>query len=171
MEKYQKDYTKYIKEHVSNVRKAYKWLTDNFTKDEINFGDEAKLSKLINSHDLSKWSDEEFEPYALYFYVDKEKHLDDFNKAWNHHQKCNPHHWQYWVLMEDDNKGNVVTIPMEQEYIIEMICDWWSFSHKTGNLKEIFNWYKDNKKRQKLHPDTKKEVESILEKIKEKLGE
>lgn len=94
MEKYQQDYANYIRDHVSNVKKAYKWMVDNLTG-EIDFGDEAKLDKNINSHDLSKWSEAEFEPYALYFNVDKKKYLDEFNKAWNHHQKTNPHHWQY----------------------------------------------------------------------------
>lgn len=168
MEQYQKDYKKYIIDHKSNVEKAYKWLLENLN-DEINFGDKDKLQKLIDQHDLSKWSEEEFEPYALYFNVDKNKYKNEFNLAWNHHQKCNPHHWQYWVLVNDDD--GTIGLEMPQEYIIEMICDWWSFSHKTGNLKEIFSWYKDHTKKQVLHPNTKKEVEFILDKIKQKLGE
>lgn len=168
MKEYQNKYKKYILDHKSNVQKAYNWLLENLG-DEINFGDKDKLNKLINQHDLSKWSEEEFEPYALYFNVDKEKYKDKFNYAWNHHQKSNPHHWQYWVLVNDDE--GTVGLEMPQEYIIEMICDWWSFSHKTGNLKEIFSWYKDHIKKQVLHPNTKKEVEFILDKIKEKLGE
>ena len=46
-----------------------------------------------------------------------------------------------------------------------MIADWWSFSHKTGNLREIFDWYEKHKG-MVLHPNTRKLVESILDKIK-----
>lgn len=168
MKKYQEDYKKYIIEHKENVKKAYNWLLDNFTDDEINFGDKNKLKKLIEKHDLSKWSEEEFEPYALYFNVDKKKYKDEFNKAWLHHIHNNPHHWQYWVLVNDDD--GTIGLQMPQEYIIEMICDWWSFSHKTGKLEEIFDWYKDHRKKQILNDKTKEEVELILNKIKDKLG-
>ena len=58
---------------------------------------------------------------------------------------------------------------MPYKYIIEMICDWWSFSWNKGNLKEIFDWYDDHKNHMKLHKDTRKTVEEILNRIKEKL--
>ena len=50
-----------------------------------------------------------------------------------------------------------------------MICDWWSFSHITGNLYEIFDWYKVHTKKMILHENTKKLVEEILDKIKKEL--
>lgn len=164
--KYLKDYTKYILEHKYNVKKAFDWLLNNLA-DEINFGDIDKVKNLIDQHDLSKWSVEEFEPYALYFNVDKNKYKEDFDKAWNHHQKCNPHHWQYWVLVNDEEGTKALDMP--QEYIIEMICDWWSFSHKQNKLAEIFSWYEKQKSNQILSDKTKKEVEFILSKIKEKV--
>ena len=38
--------------------------------------------------------------------------------------------------------GELETIlEMPYDYIIEMICDWWSFSWQSGNLYEIFKWY------------------------------
>ena len=65
-------------------------------------------------------------------------------------------------------KEGAVEIPFE--YVIEMICDWWSFSWKKGDLNEIFKWYEDHKGMM-LHPETRKLVESILARIKEKLEE
>ena len=56
-------------------------------------------------------------------------------------------------------------------YILEMICDWWSFSWSQGKLDEIFNWYDEHSKYMKLAPDTRKTVEDILDKIKVKLNE
>lgn len=55
------------------------------------------------------------------------------------------------------------------EYIVEMICDWWSFSWKTENLYEIFDWYDQHKERMILADNTKKLVERFLEEIKMEL--
>lgn len=162
---YRDDYIDYIDTHVANVRAAYDWMLAHNLDSKVDFGDFSKLENNIRNHDKSKWDDEEFEPYAKYFYQGK-RNKDEFDKAWNRHQKINPHHWQYWVLIKDNPDRPYVEIPMEQEYIIEMICDWWSFSFKTGNLYELFDWYKENKPNQIMHPDTRKTVEKILSEIK-----
>ena len=61
-----KKYTNYIKQHCDNVAKAYDWLVKNkIIKD--NFIHRIKL------HDLSKWSEEEYDAYDKYFYG-KEKY-------------------------------------------------------------------------------------------------
>ena len=41
---------------------------------------------------------------------------------------------------------------MPYDYILEMICDWWSFSWQSGDLYEIFKWYEDHSKYIKLAP-------------------
>ena len=60
---------------------------------------------------------------------------------------------------------------MEMPYvhIVEMICDWWAFSWIKGDLTEIFTWYDKHKNYMKLHENTKKTVESILEEMKTKI--
>ena len=50
-------------------------------------------------------------------------------------------------------------------YIIEMICDWWSFSWKQENLHEIFKWYEERKNYIKLSDYTRRKVENILNKM------
>lgn len=44
--------------------------------------------------------------------------LASFDRAWNHHQKANRHHWQYWVLVYDDNicDGNLLEALAEQAH-------------------------------------------------------
>jgi len=59
---------------------------------------------------------------------------------------------------------------MPYNYIIEMICDWWSFSWSKDNLEEIFEWYDNNKKNFKMHPNTIKTVNAILNKMELKLN-
>lgn len=55
------------------------------------------------------------------------------------------------------------------DYIIEMICDWWSFSWQSGNLYEIFKWYEEHSKYIKLAQTTKITVKYILDNMKKKL--
>ena len=50
-----------------------------------------------------------------------------------------------------------------------MICDWWAFSWRNGDLTEIFDWYGKHKDYMKLSDKTRKTVEGILSKIKDKL--
>jgi hypothetical protein len=155
------NYDEYLYDHKTAVKKAYEWLISHniilpcLTDDEL------------NRHDTSKYGAEEYKPYDDYFYGNKSHAVvEAFNYAWLHHIHNNPHHWQYWVLQHDDEPEEVLEMPYE--YIIEMICDWWSFSFRSGNLGEIFDWYEKHKD-MKLAPKTRKTVEDILDKIKMEL--
>lgn len=59
---------------------------------------------------------------------------------------------------------------MPQEYIIEMICDWWSFSWYTGDLYEIFDWYEKHKDYILVSDETNQYIRYLLNAIKEKIG-
>lgn len=157
------EYTQYIVEHKANVEKAYHWLFDHNILDIYT----ARPTQII-SHDLSKYQPEEYDAYDNYFYGAKTKEVKEaFDYAWLHHIHNNPHHWQYWVLVNDEDGTKALEMP--EEYAIEMVCDWWAFSHKSGNLKEIFDWYKSHKKNMILHEKTRKFVEDLLDKIKKEL--
>ena len=143
-------YDQYLAQHRSNVKRGYEWLCENLPdviKDAVNAGWQTGFA-----HDQSK-----DEP-------------DEYN-AWLLHIHRNPHHWQHWVLINDDPKEGEIVLEMPYDYIIEMICDWWAFSWAQENLDEIFNWYEEHSKYMKLAPDTRKTVEDILSKIKAKLDE
>lgn len=162
---YNEQYSNYLKDHIANVRKAYQWLLDK----KILLNDTYRST--INMHDISKWLDSEYMPYTDYFYGDNKNNQvkDAFNYAWLHHIHENEHHWQHWVLINDEDGTQALEMP--EEYIIEMICDWFAFSFKSGNLKELLNWYTQHKNNMMLHPKTRSKVEDILNKIKEKLDE
>lgn len=87
------------------------------------------------------------------------------------HIHRNPHHWQHWVLINDEPKEGTILIEMPYPYIIEMVCDWWAFSWIKGDLSEMFAWYKDHEAYIKLHNNTRSIVEEILEMIRTKLTE
>ena len=163
------EYDDYLNEHVNNVQNAYYWLLHN-----INGANEFGMpSARIWSHDESKYTSEEYRAYDNYFYGDKKtKEIkNDFNYAWLHHIHNNPHHWQYWVLVNDDAEEGTVALDIPYKYVLEMIADWWSFSWKSGNLYEIFDWYDKHKTRMILSKNTRETVEEILTEIKVKLDE
>lgn len=131
-------------------------------------------------HDISKLRPDEFIPYAKYFYgywiKENEWHGDirnyypyeltemyinqKFDLAWLHHQKRNPHHWQYWLLQEDDGKLKVLDMPIE--YKKEMLADWRGVGKAINGLDDTKNWYIKNKDKMILHENTRKWVEEQL---------
>ena len=166
-----KMYDDYLIAHRTGVREAFEWLDENLP--QVTAGCEEASWHIMYEHDQSKISDEEYSAYDEYFYGRNKSHkvVEDFNRAWLHHIHNNPHHWQHWVLFEDDPETNekFKALPMPYDNIVEMICDWWSFSINSGNLREIFDWYEKHEKIMVLHPDTRKQVDRILGLIKEKL--
>lgn len=130
-------------------------------------------------HDLSKFWPDEWFPYVDYFYGgpypeqnygDVRMHFDDmytkawvqrrFDAAWNHHQKRNPHHWQYWVLHEDS--GKVGCIPMHDRYRREMLADWRGAGMAINGKDNTRAWYLKNSANMLLHPSTRQWIESEL---------
>ena len=156
-------YDDYLKGHISAVQKAADWIVLH-CQDMIPKIDEYNLRCHISMHDDSKLSPVEYDAYDAYFYGDNSD--NKFKYAWLRHIHCNPHHWQYWILVNDDGSEEILEMPLE--YVIEMIADWWSFSFRSGNLREIFDWY-DKHKEMKLHPKTRKVIEDILARIKAEL--
>lgn len=113
-------------------------------------------------HDLSKFLPGEWFPYVNYFYgkPDEEK----FNIAWLRHQRCcNKHHWQWWILMQDE--GITIVIKMPKRYALEMICDWRGAGRAQGHGDDIKEWYDKNKDKMKLHPETRSFVEKKLKSL------
>ena len=72
-------------------------------------------------------------------------------------------------MNNDDPKEGEVFLNIPYNYIIEMICDWWSFSFKQNKLDEIFTWYNDHKKGMKLSTTTAAQVSYIMQEIHKKL--
>lgn len=126
-------------------------------------------------HDWTKFLPVEWHPYVHQFYKPdgskrdvtrddgglQTRRLDEaFNRAWLHHQKQNPHHWQYWVLINDED--GTVALEMPIKYIFEMVADWEGASRAiTGNANPA-GWYERNAGKMILHYETRQLVEDIL---------
>jgi len=167
MKKLYYDYLKYVLEHKKNVFKTC-W--------------KRKLYLHAITHDLSKFSPKEFIPYAEWFYgyhgVKLEKEFtyeqlnnqslykmscisrnyleckSNFDKAWEHHYKNNPHHWNYWL----DEKG--IPQRIDSKYLNQMIADWEGMSLKFGDTAQAY--YLNNYHKIKLERDTRMELELML---------
>lgn len=178
----EKEYLDYINNHILNVQIAFnRYFLPLLDKEYINSNiistEELKIaikkaSILIRDHDLSKFGVnedglDEFAGYRLKYYPTSEEKADpEYEKkadeicelAWQSHYRHNPHHPAYWI--NDD--GTIRD--MDLEYIIEMICDWRSFSIKSGDPNEVITWYKEKAKHEKesMSDKTKQIVEELL---------
>lgn len=160
------EYDDYLRQHITNVVNAYEWLVRN-----INGANMFGVSQnYIWCHDESKFTSHEYDPYDEYFYGERTKEVkSNFNYAWLHHIHNNKHHWQYWVLINDDPEEGTIALDIPYKYVLEMIADWWSFSWKSGDLYKIFDWYDSHKDYMILSKNTRETVEEILAEMKEKL--
>ena len=165
------EYDNYLEQHRSNVYKGYEWIRHNLPNLLVDVDDFYMQTNMY--HDRSKNDIEEYYAYDQYFYGGKrtKEIKENFNIAWLHHIHNNPHHWQHWVLVNDDPEEGTIAIRMPYRYVVEMICDWWAFSWSKDNLYEIFDWYDKHKEYMILHEDTRELVEEILNNIKTKLDE
>ena len=166
-----KPYDEYLKGHIANVKQGYQWLCSHFEDVRKKMqGGPDEWDYLFEIHDESKYDVFEYEAYDDYFYGGNKSYkvVKAFKRAWLHHIHHNPHHWQFWVLLNDDEGEECLEMPYP--HAIEMICDWWSFSWKKGDLTEIFRWYEEHKEKMRLHEDTRKVVEDILGRMAKELG-
>ena len=157
---YQKEYLEYINAHRDRVSQFAGWLEENCP--EVFEGVDLEVFKdLIKEHDESKFSEEEFEPYAQKWHGNGIK-TPEYEAAWEHHWQNNEHHPEYW-LGED----------MPYIYILEMICDWGSFSIAKGDFKELSDFYFNKAKddpEKNLSDATKEIIEDLLIKINSAAG-
>ena len=117
-------------------------------------------------HDWSKFSPAEWRPYALSFYGPWEYEgrpqwlVEAMDRAWLHHQHCNDHHWQHWVLVQDDDP--TVALPIPDRVRREMLADWRGANRAQTGGDHLAQWYAGHKDKMQLHPDTREWIEAHL---------
>lgn len=127
------------------------------------------------THDLSKFSREEFLPSAKYFQGDKrrteaEKENCGYTFAWLHHKGCNPHHWEFWTDFNDKD-GSITVQKIPYKYVVEMVCDWIGAGriYQGGWTPESpMIYYKKKRAGRHYHPDTDNLIIKFLESIRDK---
>lgn len=131
-------------------------------------------------HDWSKFLPCEWYPYVEYFYgeyrpycgpdrrpneeankLDWTRRRDvSFDQAWAHHQHVNDHHWQHWLLVNDD--ATIVIMEMPEPCWREMVADWCGAGRAITGKWEAAMWYQKNKVNIRLHNATRLNVEHLL---------
>lgn len=159
------EYDALLREHQFYVKKGYFWLEEHLPEVLI---PGYYYTWYILFHDSSKRDSEEYSAFDEFIFGErtdetKRKH----KRAQLEHRHKNPHHWEYWVLYTSSTRP--IALDMDYPYIIEMICDWWSFSWKEGDLFNIFDWYDEHKDNILMSNKTRATVEDILDKLEAKL--
>lgn len=116
----------------------------------------------LTIHDWSKFRPSEWHPYVAHFYGPQPPNVPgaprpkaqgvqtaNFNLAWLRHQQRNDHHWQNWVLKQDD--GRVIVLLMPDWTADEMLADWMGAGSKIMRwptmaecVAETVAWYAKN---------------------------
>ena len=180
-------YDTYLKTHINCVSHGFYWILNRIPKDKLNdiFPkiNLAELTTSIQLHDYTKHMPEEYDAYDDYFYAEKktEEIKKAFDYAWLHHLHNNPHHWQYWILKKDDSMASndnmqIKCLEIPDNYILEMVADWWSFSwkdyiisHDKNDLYGIFSWYESKIDNIAMNPKSRQKVEDLLTLIHDEL--
>jgi hypothetical protein len=164
-------YASYVARHKWFVFRAGLWT-------------KAPLWRLL-IHDWSKLTPAEWFPYVQTFYgrtpdaatlrhrsggrPNDARNLADweagrnaaFDKAWLHHQHRNPHHWQHWLLREDD--GDLKALRMPPKLVKEMVADWMGAGRAITGKWDCAAWYADNAHKMVLHLQTRTEVGDLID--------
>jgi hypothetical protein len=114
-------------------------------------------------HDLSKLTIAEWSPYAKRYYSGYALSNTDmvlFDRALLHHYNHNQHHWQYWVL--HDNNGTEQAVEMPYLVVLEMVVDWRAAGLAYAGVDDAAEWYTKHREGILLHPNTRLIVEGLL---------
>ena len=89
-----------------------------------------------------------------------------YELAWLKHQHRNPHHWQYWILRQDEDAPLVLEMPLR--YRKEMLADWIGAGRAQGFGNNTEKWYDLHKRKMDLQVCTRSWIEKNL--INTKIG-
>lgn len=132
-----REYLDYLEDHLNNVKRAFNevskacegmaWVVDDYTWNTLR-------GEIIN-HDLSKFSNAEFNQYRKSFYPadPNEKESSGMDAAWENHKKNNHHHHETAKNYHD---------------IVHMVIDWTAMGYKFGDTAQ--EYYESNKNQIKL---------------------
>jgi len=126
-------------------------------------------------HDMSKFSKEEMIA-GIKYYNGKcspnsiQKSIEGYSTAWIHHKNRNKHHSEYWLDYSENafiEKAEKMTpIEMPIRYLVEMFFDRVAackvYKGKTYKDSDPLNYYDKQKDRLLLHPNTRSELEKLL---------
>lgn len=166
-------YKEYLTSHINGVQQAYEECFKGKLNDVLSEEEISNLENNIKNHDKSKYTESEWTPYIDFFYPEEGKTSEDARKEFDyaclHHYHHNPHHWNHWILNDDENKENDKVLDMDLIYIIEMLCDWHSFSLKNPE-STAFSWWEKNKENMNMTDNTIELVNKYIQYVNKPLN-
>ena len=158
-----KHYLNYLNKHIQCVNLAYEKLKEIIPDLFEGYDEEVilKTEQNIKCHDSMK-----FEPHNLQIYGEHFLNIADeeeYNKVIHQHIMTCPHHFQHWLVFYTMEK--IYALEMSYDYIIEMICDWYSFSFFKNDETEIVRWYKKSRDRMIFAPKTLAIIDKIIDRL------
>lgn len=155
-------YTEYVYNHKKIIYDIWEQNKNLFIK-ELNLSNKEinDINTNIINHDISKLEDEDFEIYRKYLFPTEEEALNIkdnlimYRKARYRHYHSHKHHWQ----MHCDDPGHY-SAPMDNIYIVEMLCDWTATGIVEGNTVE--QYYKLHEDDIILHKNTKDLLKALI---------
>lgn len=127
------------------------------------------------THDLSKYSPEEFLVGAKYFQGDRspnaaEREIHGFSRAWMHHKGRNRHHYEYWTDMSPVTR-QYESVPMPRKYLCEMVMDRRAacmvYEGERYTDGSALTYFEKSRERLLMHPQTQRELGYLLTMLKE----
>ena len=128
------------------------------------------------THDLSKYSFEEFFESVKYYKKSKGKYSPllaakndkGYSLAWLHHFGRNKHHFEYWYDYAAPDKTPIIPF----KYMVEMVCDRISaskiYNKKKYNNSYPYNYFIERKDEYKINPKMNKFLELVFIELKDK---
>lgn len=130
------------------------------------------------THDLSKYSPQEFRVGVKYFQGDHspndaERKDKGYSAAWLHHKGRNRHHLEYWTdyRQKPDGSTCIVGVEMPVKYVAEMFCDRYAASRvyrgKAFENADPWKFFQRSKTHTILNQKTSDLLESMLVKLRD----
>ena len=128
------------------------------------------------THDLSKYSPAEFRVGARYYQGTRspnaaEREEKGYSEAWMHHKGRNRHHYEYWTDMNRATR-NYESVPMPRKYLVEMVMDrraaCITYQGDSYTDASALNYYEKSMERSLMHPRTQRELQYILQMLKDR---
>lgn len=122
------------------------------------------------THDLSKYSPEEFLSGARYYVGSRspneiERQKFGYSKAWLHHKGRNKHHFEYWTDYNPAER-RVMPVKMPLKYVIEMFCDRVAASKiymkDSYTNSAPFDYFDKGRDKRSVNPETAVLLEKLL---------
>ena len=127
------------------------------------------------THDLSKFSPTEFIPSVKYYQGtrspnERERELFGYSSAWMHHKGRNRHHYEYWTDMNPKTQ-RYESVEMPRKYLVEMVMDrraaCMTYQGAAYTNASPLEYLEKSRERNIMHPETRRQLQFILEKLKD----